>query len=163
MEAYRRYGPALLRKAKRMLHNRVDAEDVVQGLFVDLLQGAGPGGPDSAQLELGYLYRAVTHRCLNVLRDARNRRRLLDQCEAPATPARTTCEQRVIDLDLLLKLSGQLDELSCEMLVYRFIDDMTQEEIAELTGYSRKTVGKRLDDARQTVLRLAEHAPGGEA
>src|SRR5690348_15577265 len=113
MEAYRRYGPALLRKAKRMLHNRVDAEDVVQGLFVDLLQGAGAGGPDSAQLELGYLYRAVTHRCLNVLRDARNRRRLLDQREAPVTAVRTTCEQRAIDLDLLLKLSGQLDELSC--------------------------------------------------
>src|SRR5262245_16409706 len=153
MEAYRRYGPALLRKAKRMLHNRVDAEDVVQGLFVDLLQGAGAAGsehaPDPAQLELGYLYRAVTHRCLNVLRDEKNRRRLLDQREAPAALARTTCEQRAIDLDLLLKLSGQLDALSCEMLVYRFIDDMTQDEIAELTGYSRKTVGKRLDDARQ--------------
>jgi RNA polymerase sigma-70 factor (ECF subfamily) len=163
MEAYRRYGPALLRKAKRMLHNPVDAEDVVQGLFVDLLQSGGQAGPGAAQLELGYLYRAVTHRCLNVLRDAQNRRRLLDQREAPATLARTTCEERAIDLDLLLKLSAQLDQLSCEMLVYRFIDDMTQEEIAELTGYSRKTVGKRLDDARSAVLRLAGHAPGGEA
>jgi RNA polymerase sigma factor (sigma-70 family) len=154
MEAYRRYGPALLRKARRMLNNPVEAEDVVQGLFVDLLQSGG--ATDSAQLELGYLYRAVTHRCLNLLRDARNRQRLLDQREAPATPIRTTCEQRVIDLDLLLKLCGQLDALSSEILVYRFIDDMTQDEIAELTGYSRKTVGKRLDDARLAVLRLAE-------
>lgn len=161
MEAYRRYGPALLRKAKRMLHNTTDAEDVVQGLFVDLLQ-SGTSGPDSAQLELGYLYRAVTHRCLNLLRDARNRQRLLDQREAPATPVRTTCEQRAIDLDLLLKLCAQLDGLSSEILVYRFIDDMTQDEIAELTGYSRKTVGKRLDDAREAVLRLV-HANGGEA
>jgi len=159
MEAYRRYGPALLRKARRMLHNPVDAEDVVQGLFVDLLQGGGPSGPEAAQLELGYLYRAITHRCLNLLRDARNRRRLLEQREAPAAPARTTCEQRAIDLDLLLKLSAQLDALSGEILVYRFIDDMTQDEIAELTGYSRKTVGKRLDDVRQAVLRLSE-APG---
>lgn len=156
MEAYRRYGPALLRKAKRMLHNRVDAEDVVQGLFVDLLQGAGTAGPDAAQLELSYLYRAVTHRCLNVLRDGRNRRRLLQQREAPATPVRTTCEQRAIDLDLLLKLCGQLDALSCEILVYRYIDDMTQDEIAELTGYSRKTIGKRLDEARELVVRLAD-------
>jgi RNA polymerase sigma factor (sigma-70 family) len=158
MEAYRRYGPALLRKARRMLHNPVDAEDVVQGLFVDLLQSE----PDSAQLELGYLYRAVTHRCLNLLRDARNRQRLLDQREAPVTPVRTTCEQRAIDLDLLLKLCAQLDALSSEILVYRFIDDMTQDEIAELTGYSRKTVGKRLDDAREAVMRLA-HGSGGEA
>jgi len=160
MDAYRRYGPALLRKAKRMLHNTTDAEDVVQGLFVDLLQSGGAAGPDSAQLELGYLYRAVTHRCLNLLRDARNRQRLLDQRETPAAAARTTCEQRAIDLDLLLKLCAQLDALSSEILVYRFIDDMTQDEIAELTGYSRKTVGKRLDEARAAVRLL--HG-GGEA
>lgn len=162
MEAYLRYGPALLRKAKRMLQNPVDAEDVVQGLFVDLLQSGGPSGPEGAQLELGYLYCAVTHRCLNLLRDARNRRRLLDLRDAPATPVRTTCEQRAIDLDLLLKLCARLDALSCEILVYRFLDDMTQDEIAELTGYSRKTVGKRLEGARQMVLSLAER-PGGEA
>ena len=48
MELYRRYGPALLRKAERMLQDRDEPKDVVQGLFLDLLQRpetpADPGG-----------------------------------------------------------------------------------------------------------------------
>jgi RNA polymerase sigma-70 factor (ECF subfamily) len=150
-----------------MLHERAEAEDVVQGLFLDLLQRAPSIDPPApATLDLPYLYRAVTRRCLNRLRDEKNRARLLEQrSEALPAPARTTCEQRAIDQDLLLKLSVELDASACEVLVYRFIDDMTQEEIAELTGLSRKTVGKRLEQAREAVLRLctAPIAPGGEA
>jgi len=61
----------LLRKAERMLHNCEDAADVVQELFVDLLQRG------QTEADLPYLYRAVTNRCLNVLRNADNRARLL--------------------------------------------------------------------------------------
>lgn len=68
----------------------------------------------------------------------------------------------MIDLDLLLQLAKELDTLSAEVLVYRFVDDLTQEEIAELTGKSRKTVGKLLDAARAAVRRLSDlRAPGG--
>ena len=35
------------------------------------------------------------------------------------------------------------------------LDDMTQDEIAELLGLSRKTIGKRLDRIRDTVARLS--------
>ena len=59
MEPYRRYAPALLRKAERMLQDRDEAQDLVQGLFLDLMQR-----PDTPA-DLPYLYRAVTHRCLN--------------------------------------------------------------------------------------------------
>jgi DNA-directed RNA polymerase specialized sigma24 family protein len=63
-DAYRKFGPALVRKAERILRSREDAVDVVHGLFVDLI-GRGGGA-----VELPYLYRAVTNRCLNVVRDA---------------------------------------------------------------------------------------------
>jgi RNA polymerase sigma-70 factor (ECF subfamily) len=144
------------------LHERAEAEDVVQGLFLDLLQRAPEVDPPApAVLDLPYLYRAVTRRCLNRLRDTKNRARLLHSNAMPLQ-ARTTCEQRAIDQDLLLKLSSELDASACEVLVYRFIDDMTQEEIAELTGLSRKTVGKRLDEVREAVRRLGAGS-GGEA
>ena len=39
------------------------------------------------------------------------------------------------------------------MLAYRYLDDMTQEEIAELLGLSRKTIGKRLDRIREAVAK----------
>jgi RNA polymerase sigma-70 factor, ECF subfamily len=150
MEAYRRYGPALLRKAERMLRNRDDAQDVVQAVFVEVIQQAEPS------LELAYLYRAVTNRCLNLLRDRTARARLLDRHDvALQGPVRTSCESRTIDLDLLSKLAQQLDREAAEIVVYRYVDDMSQEEIAEFMGLSRKTVGVRLNRIRDAVAALS--------
>src|SRR4051812_16503063 len=140
METYRRYAPALIRKAERMLQSHDDALDVVQTLFVELLQR------DSSEVDLPYLYRAVTNRCLNLIRDTSARRHLLSRQDVVLRgPVRSTCEDRAIDLDLLTKLSARLDRQSAEILVYRYVDDMTQEEIASLLGLSRKTIGHRLD------------------
>ena len=156
MEAYRRYGPLLLRKCERMLQNRDDAEDVVHGLFVDLL-GKGTGAP-----ELPYLYRAVTNRCINFLRYRENRQRLRERQEpALRGPIRVRCDEQVIGLDLTMKLLDRLDRRGREILAYRYFDEMTQQEIAELTGISRKTVGKQLSRIREEVRRLAEN--GGNA
>src|ERR1700733_2805705 len=150
MEAYEKYGRALRRKAARMV-GPADANDVVQALFVDLLQRS------DVTFDLPYLYRAVTNRCLSLLRDESNRARLLaeDGGRALAPAPRTACDDRVIDHDLLAKLVRELDSEHCEVLAYRYLDDMTQEEIATLLGLSRKTIGKRLDRIREAVRKIA--------
>ena len=155
MDAYQRHGRALLRKAERVLGNRADAQDLVQGLFVDLLaRGESP--------DLPYLYRAITNRALTFLRDTQNRSRLLesndDALVSLRATARTRCDDRVIGMDLLTKLTRTLDERAQEILIYRFFDDMTQDEIATLIGLSRKTVGKIEADIRAAIAEL-----GGEA
>jgi RNA polymerase sigma-70 factor (ECF subfamily) len=149
MDAYARYGRALLRKAERILGSREDAQDLVHALFLDLYtKGESP--------DLPYLYRAVTNRCLTFLRDEKNRARLLEAHDgALRGPVRTRSDDHVVGVDMLVKLGRELDETTFEILVCRFFDDMTQEEIAEVTGLSRKTVGKKLDDARHAVARLA--------
>lgn len=155
MQAYLRYAPALQRKAERILQNREDAQDIVQTLFVDLLQD-GVEAP-----ELAYLYRAVTNRCLNMLRDKATRARLLARHDlALRGPVRTSCEDRSIDLDLLGKLADELDREHAEVLVFHFFDDMSQAEIAELTGVSRKTVGVRLARIRALVAELLGQSRG---
>ena len=154
METYARYGPALLRKAERMLQDRDEAKDVVQGLFVDLLQR--PGTP----LDLPYLYRAVTHRCLNHLRDRRHRGTLLANADqALRGLARTRLDDRVVDRQLLASLAERVDAQAWEILVYHFVDDMTQDEIAALIGASRKTVVRRLAVIREEARRLANATP----
>jgi RNA polymerase sigma factor (sigma-70 family) len=157
MEAYERYGRALLRKAERIVGNREDARDIVQALFVDLHQKS------DAPMDLPYLYRAVTNRCLTFLRDESNRARLLERHDGTLAPSgRTACDDRVIGHDLLVKLVRELDAGESEILAYRYLDDMTQEEIATLLGLSRKTIGKRLDRIREAVRKLAG-PPGAEA
>lgn len=149
--AYRAYGPALVRKAARILRSHDDALDIVQTLFVDLM--AKPG----TNLELPYLYRAVTNRCLNAIRDRDNRARLLE-AHAPAASARarSRCDDRVVDLDLLCKLSDRLDARSLEIVVCLYLDDMTQDETAALIGISRRAVVKRLARVRSALAELGD-------
>ncbi len=149
MEAYARYGRALVRKAERMLRNKDDARDVVQSLFVDMLEGREIPG------DLPYLYRAVTNRCLTLLRDAANRARLLAAHDDALAPARTRPGDAALTMDLLVKLVATLDDDHAQVLAYRFLDDMTHEEIAEMTGLSRKTIGKRLDAIAAAASRVA--------
>ena len=149
--AYRAYGPALVRKAERILRSREDAIDVVHALFVDVIPRW------NSDVNLPYLYRAVTNRCLNILRDRDTRARLLEREHSAAAPvARVRLDDNVLGLRLLAGLVDRLDAAHLEVLVCRFVDDMTQDEIAAQLGISRKTVGKRLDHIRDTVVAMRE-------
>jgi RNA polymerase sigma factor (sigma-70 family) len=155
MDIYQRHGPALVRKARRLLSNQADAQDIVQALFLDLFASG------RTDVDLPYLYRAVTHRCLSLLRDQKNRARLLAR-EEPALRGvvRTRCDDEAIGLDLIAKVLAELDARASELLVYRYFDDLSQDEIAELVGVSRKTVGKVLQDVRAVVSRVRAAGEG---
>ncbi len=165
--AYQRYGPALVRKAERMLRNREDAIDVVQSLFTELIaRGTSPGAEQDTAVDLPYLYRAVTNRALNAIRDAQSRARLLEREQVSLAPApRLADSTRLIGLDLLTRLCDRLDQAHREVLVARYVDELGQEEIAELYGVSRKTVGKRLArvDAAAAELAAETRPPRGRA
>jgi len=156
--AYRAWGPALVRKAERVLRSREDAIDVVHALFADLIPRW------SRDVDLPYLYRAVTNRCLNVVRDRGTRARLLEREQQVAAPvARVRLDDQVVGVGLLAALADRLDDAHMQVLVCRFVDDMTQEEIAAHLGISRKTVGKRLDRIRDEVVALRSDPAKGAA
>ena len=132
-----------------MLRNREDAVDVVHALFADLIPSWSP------EVDLPYLYRAVTNRCLNLVRDRGTRARLLEREPSAAAPlGRVRLDDEVVGLGLLAALAERLDESHLQVLVCRFVDDMTQDEIAAHPSVSRKTVGKRLDRIRGAVTAL---------
>ncbi len=151
--AYRAYGPALVRKAERLLRSREDAIDIVHALFVDLIPKW------NRDVDLPYLYRAVTNRCLNAVRDRGTRARLLEREQTAAAPVgRVRLEDEIVGVGLIGKLAERLDQGHLEVLVCRFVDDMTQDEIADHLGLSRKTIGKRLDRIREEVIALRGEA-----
>lgn len=149
------FGPALVRKAERLLRSREDAVDVVHALFADLIPTWTPA------VDLPYLHRAVTNRCLNLVRDRGTRARLLAREPTAAAPVgRVRLDDEIVGLGLIAALAERLDDAHLQVLVCRFVDDMTQDEIAAQLGVSRKTVGKRLDRIRDavTALRAGEDA-----
>ncbi len=142
-----------MRKAERILRSREDAIDIVHALFTDLIPRW------NSSVDLPYLYKATTNRCCNLLRDRGTRARLLEREQQVAAPVgRVRLDEQVVGLGLIAALTEKLDEAHLQVLVARFVDDMTQDEIAEHLGLSRKTIGKRLDRIRETVTALREAA-----
>jgi RNA polymerase sigma-70 factor (ECF subfamily) len=148
-----RYAPALYRKAERVLQNRDDARDVVHALYQDLFERK------TTHVDLPYLYRAVTHRCLSVLRDSKNQARLRQLHTPSLLPAARGTAERIESLDALHKLVDHLDDDAAEIFVLHFVDDLPQEEIAEVVGLSRKTVGRKLEQVRVALSGLVGGTP----
>jgi DNA-directed RNA polymerase specialized sigma24 family protein len=151
MEPHQAYAPALLRKAERTLMSQSAAQEVVHALFL-ALQQSGELQDDFAELS-----RALTHRCLDWLRDQ-------DAPHAPEItlrgPVRTLCSADAIDVELLRELARTLDREHSEIAVYRYIDDMSQAEIAALLRQRPGAVGLCLERIRSALL---ERKRGGGA
>lgn len=132
--------------------------DIVQALFVDLISRP----PKS--LDISYLYRAVNNRCLNLIRNQRNHCRLLaDGDDALRGPERTPLGDTMLSMDLLVRLLSELDQKSAEIVIYHFIDDMNQTEVAEQMRLSRRAVVKRLAKIRLVARGMFRAASQGDA
>jgi len=123
------------------------AFDVMQDVFTRLVSGQDEFRGESSPLT--FLYQVATHRCLNLIRDALTKGRLL-ALEPRGEAGPTTPEQSVAVAELLRAVPEDLREIA----VYYFVDQMDQQEIATLTGVSRRTIGNRLD-AFKTLARAA--------
>ena len=93
---------------------------------------------------MAFLYRATTNLCLNRLRNARNRPRLLDERGPPEQSQPPQAENRAV----LRQCLARLPEAQAQALTYYYLDEMSHNEIAALLGCSRRHVGNLLERAR---------------
>jgi RNA polymerase sigma factor (sigma-70 family) len=146
--AYRAHGHHVLRRAAMILGNEHDAREVLQEVFLTLVDHPQQFGARSA---LGtWLYSATVHRCLNRLRDERTRGRLLaERAAALPGPRHAPCAEHVTELRaLLLRLPADLVQVA----VHHLADEMSQDEIAEVMGCSRRQVRNLLERLAQALV-----------
>jgi RNA polymerase sigma factor (sigma-70 family) len=139
-ELYRLHAPAAFRRARRMLGDEADAHEVVQDVFVSLLQQPAQYAGDSSLAT--FLYSAVTHACLNRIRSRRTRERL------GAHGGSATSRSQPMNAEDQLALHSALRELPeqlAHIAVYYYMDELTHDEIGRIIGCSRRQVGKLLD------------------
>jgi RNA polymerase sigma-70 factor (ECF subfamily) len=124
----------------------------VQEVFLSLVDHPEQFGAQSALST--WLYSATVHRCLNRLRNERTRARLLtDRAGSLPGPQHAPSAEHVVDLRaLLLRLPPELAQVA----VYQLADEMTQDEIAETMGCSRRQVRKLLDRLAEALLMKEE-------
>jgi RNA polymerase sigma-70 factor (ECF subfamily) len=153
--AYRAHGHHVQRRARLILGDDGDAREVLQEVFLSLIDHPEQFGAKSTLST--WLYSATVHRCLNRLRDERTRARLREQsASALPRPQHPPSAEHVAELRvLLLRLPRELAQVA----VYQLADEMNQDEIAEVMGCSRRQVRNLSARLQQALMSHEEPAP----
>jgi len=146
------------RTAYAITAHRQDAEDVLQSIFVKLLQRGLT--PEVRQHPARYLHRAAVNLSLNVLR-TRKRRRLVgvDTLELPASSEQPEdVREREERHQRLMEAMAGLKPRALEILLLHYTHDYSDAQIAALLGTTRGTIAVTLFRIRarlRTLLRTA--------
>jgi RNA polymerase sigma factor (sigma-70 family) len=149
---YRDYGHAVLRRARQVLANDDEASDILQEIFVALVER--PERFEQRSSPLTFLYVVTTNACLARLRDRRNRLRLIDEQVRPWT---TDIDPRSPAAAAIVRgVLAQLPAAEASAAIYYFLDGMTHTEIAEVLDCSRRHVGDLLDRVQSRLVARKE-------
>ena len=139
---YRRYRDWVARLALRFTGHRDDALDVLQETFIYLLRKLSTLHLTARMTT--FLYPAVKNLSLGLIRkrrpDSSDPERLSD---IPAPPAQGVGASRAELADVL----ACLPDAHREVVLMRFVDDMSLQEIAEALGVPLGTIKSRLHNA----------------
>ncbi len=138
---YRRFGPAVYSRCRRILRDETLAEDATQEVFVRVLRHIDEAPDDEAALR--WVYRIATNYCLNAVRDRSGQAEPV--AELPEKPG-DHAEDALADRDSCLRaLQSVPEKLQAPALLY-WVDGLEQTQIAEVLGVSRRTVINRLGE-----------------
>jgi RNA polymerase sigma-70 factor (ECF subfamily) len=157
-ELFREHYQLLYRTAYGITGNRHDAEDVLQSMFVKLLQNGL--SPELRQSPARYLHRAAVNLSLNVLR-ARKRQRLVDgveHLEIPDRPIDEAIQAGDAFHDRLMEAIAQLKPRAVEILLLHYKHDYSDAQIAKLLGTSRGVIAVTLYRIRARLKSLLRAA-----
>jgi RNA polymerase sigma-70 factor (ECF subfamily) len=151
---FERHHGAVYRAAYRITGNPMDAEDVLQTVFVRLLRRQDE--VDLSASASSYLHRAAVNAALDLMR-ARKRAPAVaidDMADQLIDHSAPNPEQRNANLDLARQLREALTQLTprqAEIFALRYLEGLGNHEIAELTGASQTSIAVILHRARRRL------------
>jgi RNA polymerase sigma-70 factor (ECF subfamily) len=149
-DIFRDHSRLVYRTAYSITGSWQDAEDVLQTIFVRLLERERPieftNGPGA------YLYRAAVNASLSIVQ-TRKRRNVTDDIESLEVPS----PEPPVDDEMrraLLDAIAQLNPKAVEILILHYEHSYSDAEIAKMLGKSRGTIAVTLYRARARLKKL---------
>jgi RNA polymerase sigma-70 factor, ECF subfamily len=148
-ELVERFSPRLRYFLRKLLPSAHDSEDALQDVWLDVLR-ALPRLNDPQAL-VAWLYRIARDRAFARLRKARPHEQLRDDSTIADATADDDSDFTAEDAAQIHAALDTLPPEQREVLVLRFLEDMTYEQIAAIVGVSVGTVRSRLHYAKRAL------------
>jgi RNA polymerase sigma-70 factor (ECF subfamily) len=143
-QAFRSQHSLVYRTAYRVTGNAADAEDVLQTVFLRLLRRDPRSGP--LENPESYLRRAAVNASLDVIRSRQTDATIPLSDETPARPQPDASLRQI-----LARAIAQLKPRPAEIFALRFIEGLSNPEIAEALGISQVLVAVVVHRTRQQL------------
>ena len=149
-ELYHQYSETVYRTARRITGNPTDAEDVLQTVFLRLLNR--PDTSLDVQSSEAYFRRAATNASIDVLR----RRTVRSETPLEGVGPQPVQESGPILKERLRRAIAGLDPEDAELFLLKYMEGWSSNELADRFGIERGTVGSRLFRIRQGLQKVFE-------
>jgi RNA polymerase sigma-70 factor (ECF subfamily) len=176
-ELVRAYDKRVFRLVLRMLNDRAEAEDVTQEVFITVFKAIDSFRGDSKLST--WMFRVATNHCKNRIkyldRRARGKKSELDELSehgavesasmsSSAQVARPDQQAEANQIETIVRAAiAELDEDQRELVILRDVENLSYEEIQEITGLPEGTVKSRLHRARLQLAKAVRKADGSLA
>ncbi|HZO54414.1 MAG TPA: sigma-70 family RNA polymerase sigma factor [Bryobacteraceae bacterium] len=144
-ELYRRYSETVYQSALRVAGNTADAEDVLQVVFLRMLNNRYSTGP-SESLDK-YFRRAAINASIDVLR----RKKWLSEVELDAGREYSAKESTALLKERMRRSLAKLPTEDAEIFVLCYLEGYSYDELAEQFQVERGTIGSRLHRIRAVL------------
>lgn len=145
-ELYQRYADAVYRAALRVTGSGADAEDILQSVFLRVL--TREDRLDAARSPEAYLRRAAINAGIDLIR------RKSARPHHPVDDKMSATESSPVLKERLRRAIAELPPRDAELFVLRYIEGLSNGELASLFDMERVTVATRLHRIRQTLQEL---------
>ena len=144
-ELYKRYYEAVFRAALRVTGRSADAEDVLQMVFVRLLSGTEHD--EAARRPAAYFRRAAVNAAVDLLR----RRAVRAETPYDDTAPHAAVEPGLLLKEQLRRAIATLDREDATLFVLRFVEGLSNQELADMFQLEKNNVAVRLHRIRMRL------------
>jgi RNA polymerase sigma factor (sigma-70 family) len=144
-ELYERHYYAVYRTALRVTGNPADAEDVLQTVFLRILNREDRPGPES--MPEAYFRRAAANAAVDLLR----RRISHAETELNEASHHLLTEDRSLLKEQLRRAITSLEKDDAVLFLLRYVEGLSNGELASMLGQEKNNIAVRLHRIRQTL------------